>query len=143
MVKTTVCKARELIYLFFENLAVVDAGVPSMRCLSSCVYCECIASAARGTVTDGKILLSTSDSQCFALLKMHLESFPDYTSAPLTLKQQCKLEARRNRKQILSGLFFGAGIVCLHAWKATGELSQPRTIPTAIAGELGAKKLQM
>lgn len=100
MMKTTACKTRALIYLFFGNLALVDAGVPSMRCLSSCVYCECMVSAARGTVTDGKILLSTSDSQCFALLKMHLESFPDYTSAPLTLKQQRKLEARKNRKQI-------------------------------------------
>lgn len=98
--KTTACKARALIHLFFEILALVDAGVLSMRCLSSCVCCECMVSAARGTVTDGKILLSTSDSQCFALLKMHLESFPDYTSAPLTLKQQRKLGARRNRKQI-------------------------------------------
>lgn len=73
---------------------------------------------------------------------MHLESFPDCTSAPLTLKQQLKLEARRNTKWIQSGLFSGVRTVCVHAWKATGELHQPSTIPRATAGDLGANKLQ-
>lgn len=74
---TTASKGRLLISLFLGSLCVVSTGVtPWGACCPGCTVGAFRARSASGAMADGKIPLSTSDSQSFALLKRHLKSFP-------------------------------------------------------------------